>query len=95
MSGFNDFLIASSLISPLKCPVCADAVGYSLTMSLPDVDLMIFAILLSYIDLGRSCKSSIEIFMRFASILSAMRSSAISKVIYSTFLPIDKQFAAM
>ena len=42
ISGLNDFLSASSLINPRKCPECADAVGYSLTISLPAVDFAIF-----------------------------------------------------
>ena len=39
ISGLNDFFNASSLRSDLKCPECADAVGYSLTINLPCVFL--------------------------------------------------------
>ena len=65
----------------------ANTSGGSFTINLPEVFLTILAILSSNIFFGRSCKSSIEIFIKFASIRSAIRSSAISKVIYKTFLP--------
>ena len=40
MSDLNDFLIASSLINPLKCEVCADAVGYSLMINVETVHII-------------------------------------------------------
>ena len=35
MSGLNDFLSANSLNNALKCPECADAVGYYLMIKEP------------------------------------------------------------
>ena len=37
ISGLNDFLRDSSLRSALKCPACAEAVGYSLMIKVPCV----------------------------------------------------------
>ena len=60
--------------------------GYSLITSLPFVFDAILEILSSYIVFGKSCKSSIVTFIKFASIRSPILSSDISKVIYKTLL---------
>ena len=49
IAGLNDFFNANSFIKFLKCPVCADAVGYSLMINLPVVLLCNLFIFVSYI----------------------------------------------
>ena len=87
MSGLKFRLMASSFIRCLKWPLCAEAVGYSLIMSLPGVRALTSFIFFSYISLGRLISSSTLTLRRFASIRSAIFSSAISMVMYNTFLP--------
>ena len=80
ISGLKDFFNASSLSNALKCPECADAVGYSLMINVPCVFL---ARLLPYFQtlvLVRSVISCIFTLSKLASILSAIFSSAISRV---------------
>ena len=89
ISGTKDFLRLSSFNSVLKCTADADAVGYSLIISLPVVISLTRLTFLSYRSLGSCIKSSIDTFNKFASIRSAIFSSAISMVMYSTFLPCD------
>ena len=95
MSGLKDFFNASSLSNALKCPVCAAAVGYSLIIRVPCVFLAILVTLFSNITRGRSTISLILISNKLASIRSAILSSAISRVMYRTFLPCSKVAAAM
>ena len=81
ISGLKDFFKDNSVNNALKCPLCADAVGYSLITKLPIVFLVILSTLLENIGLGKSTISCIPTFNKFASILSAIFSSAISMVI--------------
>ena len=90
ISGLKDFLSASSLRSALKCPLCALAVGYSLIISCPCVFFARLLTLFSNEDLGISARSWMGMFRRFASIRSAIFSSAISIVMYRTLDPLSK-----
>ena len=93
MLGSNDLFSFNSFNKCLKCPEPATAVGYSLTINLPEVLFFTLSIFLSYISFGMSASSSIGTFNRFAAILSASFSSAISNVMYRTLFP-SIRFAA-
>ena len=94
ISGLNDFLSASSFSSAFKCPECADAVGYSLMIIVPCVFFDRFVTFFSKICCGKFIMSCIGILSQLASILSAIFSSAISRVMYKTFLPCKRVEAA-
>ena len=90
ISGINCLFNLSSFSRCLKCPTCAEAVGYSFTINLPLVLPFTLSIFLSYICFGKFTNSSNDTLSKLASILSAIFSSAISMVMYNTFLPSSK-----
>ena len=57
MSGLKDFLSVSSFNSVLKCPACAEAVGYSLIINWPCVFSASLVTLFSKITRGKSVRS--------------------------------------
>ena len=94
ISGSNDFFNFNSFNKARKWPACADPVGYSLIISLPFVLDERPLTRSANISLLRCSNWSIGISSKFASIRSAILSSAISIVRYKTFLPWFKLAAA-
>ena len=80
ISGTKDFLRLSSFNNVLKWVAEAEAVGYSLMISLPVVIFLTWLTFLSYMSLGNCTRSSTVTLSKFASIRSAIFSSAISIV---------------